>query len=214
MSRFFRGSASAAQAARSTAQKERPPLGTGGAGASAGTPPTPGPGNASGSGRPPGTASAAGGARAPAGQKPASGKPSGGATDKKSETPPRPKIKMSLTTNGMLLAQQAQALHEAGLRRITVSLDALDPQVFADMSGRRGRVEDVLAGVDAAVAAGFRRLKINAVVQGGVNEDQVLPLVERFRGTGHVVRFIEFMDVGDSNDWRRDRMVPSSVLWA
>ena len=119
---------------------------------------------------------------------------------------------IALTTNGMLLAQQAQALHEAGLRRITVSLDALDPQVFADMSGRRGRVEDVLAGVDAAVAAGFRRLKINAVVQGGVNEDQVLPLVERFRGTGHVVRFIEFMDVGDSNDWHRDRMVPSSVL--
>lgn len=119
---------------------------------------------------------------------------------------------IALTTNGMLLAQQAQALHEAGLRRITVSLDALDPQVFADMSGRRGRVEAVLAGIDAAVAAGFRRLKINAVVQGGVNEDQVLPLVERFRGTGHVVRFIEFMDVGDSNDWRRDRMVPSSVL--
>ncbi|WP_394695134.1 GTP 3',8-cyclase MoaA [Pseudoxanthomonas japonensis] len=119
---------------------------------------------------------------------------------------------IALTTNGMLLAQHAQALHEAGLRRITVSLDALDPQVFADMSGRRGRVEDVLAGIDAAVAAGFRRLKINAVVQGGVNEDQVLPLVERFRGTGHVVRFIEFMDVGDSNDWRRDRMVPSSVL--
>ena len=80
------------------------------------------------------------------------------------------------------------------------------------MSGRRGRVEAVLAGLDAAVAAGFRRLKINAVVQGGVNEDQVLPLVERFRGTGHVVRFIEFMDVGDSNDWHRDRMVPSSVL--
>jgi cyclic pyranopterin phosphate synthase len=119
---------------------------------------------------------------------------------------------IALTTNGMLLAQHAQALHEAGLRRITVSLDALDPQVFADMSGRRGRVEDVLAGIDAAVAAGFRRLKINAVVQGGVNEDQVLPLVERFRGTGHVVRFIEFMDVGDSNDWHRDRMVPSSVL--
>ncbi|WP_249720527.1 GTP 3',8-cyclase MoaA [Pseudoxanthomonas japonensis] len=119
---------------------------------------------------------------------------------------------IALTTNGMLLAQQAQALHEAGLRRITVSLDALDPQVFADMSGRRGRVEAVLAGIDAAVAAGFRRLKINAVVQGGVNEDQVLPLVERFRGTGHVVRFIEFMDVGDSNDWHRDRMVPSSVL--
>jgi cyclic pyranopterin phosphate synthase len=119
---------------------------------------------------------------------------------------------LALTTNGVLLGQQAAALHEAGLRRITVSLDALDPQVFADMSGRRGRVDDVLAGIDAAVAAGFTRLKINAVVQRGVNEDQVLPLVEHFRGTGHVVRFIEFMDVGDSNDWRLDRMVPSSVL--
>ena len=119
---------------------------------------------------------------------------------------------IALTTNGVLLAQQAQALRDAGLRRITVSLDALDPQVFADMSGRRGRVEDVLAGIDAAVAAGFSRLKINAVVQRGVNEGEVLPLVERFRGTGHVVRFIEFMDVGDSNDWRRDRMVPSSAL--
>lgn len=119
---------------------------------------------------------------------------------------------IALTTNGALLARQAKALHDAGLRRITVSLDALDSAVFAHMSGQRGRVEDVLAGIDAAVAAGFRRLKINTVVQGGVNEDQVLPLVERFRGTGHVVRFIEFMDVGDSNDWRRDRMVPSSAL--
>ncbi|WP_334177901.1 GTP 3',8-cyclase MoaA [Pseudoxanthomonas sp.] len=119
---------------------------------------------------------------------------------------------IALTTNGMLLAQQAQALHEAGLRRITVSLDALDPRVFAEMSGRRGQVGDVLAGIDAAMAAGFSRLKINAVVQRGVNEDQVIPLVERFRGTGHVVRFIEFMDVGSSNDWRMDRMVPSSVL--
>ena len=75
-------------------------------------------------------------------------------------------------------------MREAGLRRLTVSLDALDPQVFADMSGRRGRVEDVLVGIDAAVAAGFGPLKINAVVQRGVNEDQVLPLVERGSGFG------------------------------
>lgn len=119
---------------------------------------------------------------------------------------------IALTTNGMLLAHQAKALHDAGLRRITVSLDALDADIFADMSGRRGKVDDVLAGIDAAVAAGFSRLKINAVVQRGVNEDQVMSLVEHFRGTGHVVRFIEFMDVGDSNDWRLDRMVPSAVL--
>ena len=119
---------------------------------------------------------------------------------------------IALTTNGVVLAQQAQALHDAGLRRITVSLDALDPEVFAEMSGRRGQVGEVLAGIDAAVAAGFKRLKINTVVQRGVNEGQVVPLLERFRGTGHVVRFIEFMDVGDSNDWRLERMVPSSVL--
>ncbi len=119
---------------------------------------------------------------------------------------------IALTTNGVLLAAQAQALHDAGLRRITVSLDALDPDVFADMSGRRGQVGDVLAGIDAAVVAGFTRLKINAVVQRGVNEGQVLPLVERFRGTGHVVRFIEYMDVGDSNDWHLDQMVPSATL--
>jgi len=119
---------------------------------------------------------------------------------------------VALTTNGTLLRAQAAALKQAGLRRLTVSLDALDPDVFAAMSGGRGRVQDVLAGIDAAVAAGFERLKINCVVQRGLNERQVLPLLEHFRGSGHVVRFIEYMDVGTRNGWRRDQMVPSAEL--
>lgn len=119
---------------------------------------------------------------------------------------------VALTTNGTLLRAQAAALKQAGLRRLTVSLDALDPEVFAAMSGGRGRVQDVLAGIDAAVAAGFERLKINCVVQRGLNERQVLPLLEHFRGSGHVVRFIEYMDVGTRNGWRRDQMVSSAEL--
>ena len=95
-----------------------------------------------------------------------------------------------------------------------MSLDALDPDLFRALSGGRGRVRDVLAGIAAAEAAGFGPLKINCVVQRGVNEDQVLPLVARFRGTGHVLRFIEYMDVGTCNGWRRDGVVPSSELRA
>jgi cyclic pyranopterin phosphate synthase len=119
---------------------------------------------------------------------------------------------LALTTNGSLLAAQARPLHDAGLRRITVSLDALEPHVFGRMSGGRGRVEDVLAGIAAAVDAGFRRLKINSVIQRGFNEDQVLPLVEHFRGSGHVLRFIEYMDVGTCNGWKREQMVSSAEL--
>ena len=119
---------------------------------------------------------------------------------------------LALTTNGSLLATQAQALHQAGLRRLTVSLDALDPGLFRRLSGGRGEVATVLEGIDAAVHAGFSSLKINCVVQRGVNEDQVLPLLERFRGSGHVVRFIEYMDVGTCNDWRREDVVASAEL--
>jgi len=119
---------------------------------------------------------------------------------------------LALTTNGSLLAAQAAALREAGLRRLTVSLDALDPDLFHTLSGGRGRVGDVLAGIAAAEAAGFGALKINCVVQRGVNEDQVLPLVERFRGSGHVLRFIEYMDVGTCNGWNRAGVVPSVEL--
>lgn len=119
---------------------------------------------------------------------------------------------MALTTNGSLLRGQARALREAGLGRLTVSLDALDPAVFSAMSGGRGQVAEVLAGIEAASAAGFEQIKINCVVQRGVNEEQVLPLLAHFRGSGHVVRFIEYMDVGNSNDWRREQMVRSAQL--
>jgi cyclic pyranopterin phosphate synthase len=119
---------------------------------------------------------------------------------------------LALTTNGSLLAAQARALREAGLHRITVSLDALDPAVFRAMSGGRGEVAQVLEGIAAAEAAGFAALKINCVVQRGANEDQVLPLLERFRGTRHVVRFIEYMDVGTCNGWRPEQVVSSLEL--
>lgn len=119
---------------------------------------------------------------------------------------------LALTTNGSLLAAQAHALRQAGLRRLTISLDALDPDIFRALSGGRGEVADVLVGAEAAQAAGFATIKFNCVVQRGVNDDQVLPLVERFRGSGHVVRFIEYMDVGTCNGWRMDRVVPSAEL--
>jgi cyclic pyranopterin phosphate synthase len=119
---------------------------------------------------------------------------------------------IALTTNGSLLAAQADALHRAGLRRLTVSLDALDAGVFRALSGGRGDVGTVLHGIDAAVQAGFHSLKINCVVQRGINEDQVLPLVEHFRNSGHVLRFIEYMDVGNCNGWKRENVVTSAQL--
>lgn len=119
---------------------------------------------------------------------------------------------LALTTNGALLQRQALALRRAGLKRITVSLDALDPEVYARMSGGRGDVAQVLAGIAAAERAGFGALKINCVIQRGVNDDQVLALLAHFRGSGHVLRFIEYMDVGSCNGWRRDMVVPSAQL--
>ena len=119
---------------------------------------------------------------------------------------------LALTTNGSLLAAQAAALHQAGLRRLTVSLDALDAELFRALSGGRGEVGAVLAGIEAATRAGFDSLKINCVIQRGVNEDQVLPLVAHFRGSGHVLRFIEYMDVGTCNGWKREDVVTSAEL--
>ena len=119
---------------------------------------------------------------------------------------------IALTTNGSLLAAQARALREAGLHRVTVSLDALDPGVFRNLSGGRGDVADVLAGIQAAGAAGFAPVKLNCVVQRGINDDQVLPLVEYARARGHLLRFIEFMDVGTCNGWRREHVLPSVEL--
>jgi len=119
---------------------------------------------------------------------------------------------LALTTNGSLLAGQADALRRAGLHRLTVSLDSLDPDRFAALSGGRGRVEQVLAGIAAAEAAGFGSIKINCVVRRGANEADVLPLAAHFRGTGHVLRFIEYMDVGTCNGWRAQDVVPSAEL--
>lgn len=119
---------------------------------------------------------------------------------------------LALTTNGSRLAQRAEALKAAGLQRITVSLDSLDETVFRRMNGGRGDVASVLAGIDAARSAGFALIKINVVVQRGVNDDTVMHLLDHFRGTGVIVRFIEFMDVGTLNGWRPDQVVTSRVL--
>jgi len=119
---------------------------------------------------------------------------------------------LALTTNGVLLAQHAARLKANGLRRVTVSLDSLDPAVFRQASGGFDGVERVLDGIEAAREAGLEPIKVNAVVQRGLNEDCVLDLVQRFRGTGVVVRFIEYMDVGNRNHWMPDRVVHSREL--
>ena len=121
---------------------------------------------------------------------------------------------VALTTNGILLAKYASELKAAGLGRVTVSLDSLDPEVFSRMSGGFGGVEDVLSGIEHARRAGLAPIKINAVVQQGVNDHTVLELVEHFRGSGEILRFIEYMDVGNRNDWRSGLVVPSSELVA
>ena len=121
---------------------------------------------------------------------------------------------LALTTNGVLLPRFAQALREAGLKRLTVSLDSLDPDTFRHLSGGRGEVAEVLAGIAAAEQAGFAQIKLNCVVMRGVNDLQVLDLVEHYRGSGHILRFIEYMDVGTLNGWRADLVVPSAELIA
>ena len=121
---------------------------------------------------------------------------------------------LALTTNGSLLPRHAAALRAAGLSRLTVSLDTLDPARFSRLSGGRGDVAQVLNGIAAAQAAGFASLRINCVVQRGVNDGDVLALVEHFRGSGHVLRFIEYMDVGTCNGWDATRVVPTRELHA
>lgn len=119
---------------------------------------------------------------------------------------------IALTTNGVLLAQHAVDLQANGLKRVTVSLDTLDREVFARMSGGFAALDQVLHGIDAALAAGLAPVKINTVVERGVNDHTVLDLLEHFRGRPVIVRFIEFMDVGNRNAWRPDRVVPSREL--
>jgi cyclic pyranopterin phosphate synthase len=122
-------------------------------------------------------------------------------------------LDLTLTTNGSLLPQRARALADAGLRRITVSLDSLDDEVFRRMNDVDFPVERVLAGIEAAAAAGLP-VKVNMVVRRGLNEDSVLPMARYFRESGHVLRFVEYMDVGHTNGWRLDDVVPAAELVA
>ena len=118
-----------------------------------------------------------------------------------------PQVELALTTNGSLLEKKAQALHDAGLKRLTVSLDALDEPTFRRMTDSGSSVAQVLAGLEAAQAAGFQGLKVNAVIRKGVNEHALVDLARHFRGSGVVPRFIEYMDVGSTNGWQ-----PNDVL--
>lgn len=124
-------------------------------------------------------------------------------------TPSGRALDLTLTTNGSILARKARALKDAGLDRVTVSLDAIDDAVFRRMNDVDFAVSDVLDGIDAAHAAGLGPVKVNMVVKGGTNDDQILPMARHFKGSPTILRFIEFMDVGASNGWNMGEVVPS-----
>jgi cyclic pyranopterin phosphate synthase len=121
-------------------------------------------------------------------------------------------LDLTLTTNGSLLARKARALKDAGLDRVTVSLDALDDVTFKRMNDVDFAVSDVLRGIDAAHAAGLGPIKVNMVVKRGMNDDQILPMARHFKGSPFILRFIEYMDVGASNGWNMDEVVPSGEV--
>ena len=121
---------------------------------------------------------------------------------------------LTLTTNGALLARKARALRAAGLQRVTVSLDSLDDATFRRMNDVDFPVAQVLDGIAAAQAAGLQRIKVNMVVQRGTNDHQIVPMARHFRGTGIALRFIEYMDVGSSNGWRMEQVLPSAEVLA
>jgi cyclic pyranopterin phosphate synthase len=123
-------------------------------------------------------------------------------------------LDLTLTTNGSLLAGKARALRDAGLKRVTVSLDSLDDEVFKSMNDVDFPVARVLEGMDAAEAAGLAPIKVNMVVKRGLNENSILPMARHFRGTGRILRFIEYMDVGSSNGWRLDDVVSAREIVA
>jgi len=127
-------------------------------------------------------------------------------------TPDGQALDLTLTTNGSLLARKAQSLKDAGLQRVTVSLDGLDDAVFRRMNDVDFPVADVLAGIEAAQAAGLGPIKVNMVVKRGTNEKEILPMARYFRGTGIVLRFIEYMDVGATNGWCMDEVMPSAEV--
>ena len=132
-------------------------------------------------------------------------------------TPDGDPLDLTLTTNGSLLARKAAALRQAGLRRVTVSLDAMDDHIFRAMNDVDFPVADVLAGIDAAVAAGLGPVKVNMVVKRGTNENEIVPMARHFRerhGGQVVLRFIEYMDVGATNGWRMDQVLPSAEVRA
>ncbi len=129
-------------------------------------------------------------------------------------TPEGDPLDLTLTTNGSLLARKARLLKDAGLTRVTVSLDALDDAVFRRMNDADFPVADVLDGIAAAQAAGLGPIKVNMVVKRGVNDDDILPMARHFRGSGAVLRFIEYMDVGATNGWRMDEVLPSAEVVA
>jgi cyclic pyranopterin phosphate synthase len=125
-----------------------------------------------------------------------------------------PGLDLTLTTNGSLLPQKAQTLADAGLERVTVSLDSLDDEVFKAMNDVDVPVERVLAGIEAAAAAGLAPVKVNMVVKRGANEESIIPMARYFRESGHILRFIEYMDVGHTNGWRLDDVVPAEEIVA
>ena len=128
------------------------------------------------------------------------------------QTPQGKPLDITLTTNGSLLARKAQALKDAGLRRVTVSLDALDDTIFRSMNDVDFPVADVLKGIEVAQKVGLAPIKVNMVVKRGTNDSQILPLARHFRHTGAVLRFIEYMDVGATNGWRMDEVLPSAQV--
>jgi cyclic pyranopterin phosphate synthase len=123
-------------------------------------------------------------------------------------------VELTMTTNGSLLPKMAAPLKQAGLDRISVSLDSLDDSVFARMNDVEYPVQRVLAGIEAAAQAGLNPVKVNMVVKRGVNEDSIVAMAKHFHGSGHILRFIEYMDVGSSNGWRLDEVVPAAEIIA
>ncbi|MFC7299983.1 GTP 3',8-cyclase MoaA [Herminiimonas aquatilis] len=127
-------------------------------------------------------------------------------------TPDGRELDLTLTTNGSLLARKAQALKDAGLKRVTVSLDALDDKVFKQMNDVDFAVSDVLEGIEAAHRVGLGPIKINMVVKGGMNDQEIVPMARHFKNTPYILRFIEYMDVGASNGWKMDEVIPSAEV--
>ena len=119
---------------------------------------------------------------------------------------------IALTTNGVLLKKYSEELKACGLNRITVSLDSIDPEQFRKMSGGRGNLETVLEGIDAALSVGFKKLKINAVIKRGTNDDQLIEMIDYFKDQSVIIRFIEYMDVGNLNQWKLNETVGSDEI--